>query len=196
MVLFNAARKRATVESLPNTIPQIFNDAQKPNANHRKHAIALRKIQEQCGLNSPIVEGQPQDIDEENEAKFNRAVIKCVNRILRIRKREPHADRIVRFIASFMQYTQQLGTIQGVHFPCSRLSLFTRFFVADTKEVADDEELVDEEPEDTLSSRFVEYLMRHLLRGMTAKHKPVRLRCCQIIALSINSLGEIEYVSA
>lgn len=50
----------------------------------------------------------------------------------------------------------------------------------------------DDEVIDTISSRFVEFLLTHLLRGITVKDKAVRLRCCQIIALSINSLGEIE----
>lgn len=50
----------------------------------------------------------------------------------------------------------------------------------------------EEESRETISSHFAEYLLRHLLRGLTAKNKPVRLRCCEIIALSITALGEIE----
>jgi hypothetical protein len=58
----------------------------------------------------------------------------------------------------------------------------------DSEEMQED----DEEVIDTISSRFVEFLLTHLLKGITVKDKAVRLRCCQIIALSINSLGEIE----
>ena len=104
------SRKEAAIASLSTSIPQIFNEAQKPNANHRKHAIAMRKIQEQCALNSPIVSGEPHDIDPEGEVSFNQAVIKNINRILQIRKGEPHADRITRFISTFLQYTQQIGS--------------------------------------------------------------------------------------
>jgi condensin complex subunit 3 len=35
--------------------------------------------------------------------------------------------------------------------------------------------------------------LRHLLKGIDAKEKFVRLRVCQLIALAMNSLGEIEF---
>ncbi|KAI8066111.1 nuclear condensing complex subunit [Thamnidium elegans] len=50
----------------------------------------------------------------------------------------------------------------------------------------------DEDDEETISSRFVGSLLRHLLKGFTAKGIFVRTRCCQIIALSISSMGEID----
>lgn len=67
--------------------------------------------------------------------------------------------------------------------------------VEDTKkdrEANEEEEDDDEEEIETVSSRLVEKLLRHLLRGFTAKLKNVRSRCCQIVALSIGSMGEIE----
>jgi len=36
--------------------------------------------------------------------------------------------------------------------------------------------------------------MRHLLKGLAVKEKLVRVRCCKLIALSINSIGALEYV--
>ena len=53
----------------------------------------------------------------------------------------------------------------------------------------------DEEGAEGISSRFVEYLMHHLLKGVRVKEKQVRLRSCQLIALSTNSLGAMEYVA-
>ena len=51
-----------------------------------------------------------------------------------------------------------------------------------------------EETEESLAAgRFVEMFLRHLLRGIDAKEKFVRLRVCQLIALAMNSLGEIEF---
>ena len=47
---------------------------------------------------------------------------------------------------------------------------------------------------DTLSSRFTEFLLRHLLKGTDAKDKNVRFHVCQLIALIINSIGTIEWV--
>lgn len=187
-------RKQNAIASLSTTVPQIFNEAQKPNATQRKHAVALRKIQEQCALNSPARKGLPHDIDPEGESKFNAEVIRNINKILNIRKREPHADRIVRFIATFMQYTQQLGALFFLFSANTRLTLKRHLDTSEDSDDEDDQNEQDNENEENeyLSARFVEHLLRHLLRGTQAKHKPVRLRCCQIIALSINSLGEIE----
>jgi hypothetical protein len=50
----------------------------------------------------------------------------------------------------------------------------------------------DEDEMETISSRFIEKILRHLLRGFEAKKTFVRIRCCHIVALSINSMGEIE----
>lgn len=51
----------------------------------------------------------------------------------------------------------------------------------------------EEETEESLAAgRFVEMFLRHLLQGIDAKEKNVRLRVCQLIALAMNSLGEIE----
>jgi condensin complex subunit 3 len=52
----------------------------------------------------------------------------------------------------------------------------------------------DEEAAEGISSRFVEHLMRHLFKGVRVKEKQVRIRSCQLLALSTNSLGAMEYV--
>lgn len=62
----------------------------------------------------------------------------------------------------------------------------------DENEDMDEDEEDDDEIIDTVSGTFVEKLLRHLLRGFNAKGIYVRTRCCQIIALSISSIGEIE----
>jgi len=55
-----------------------------------------------------------------------------------------------------------------------------------------DVEEEDEDEESSISATFVEHLMRHLLKGITVKEKLVRVRCCKLIALSINSVGALE----
>ncbi|GAB5588119.1 chromosome condensation complex Condensin [Umbelopsis nana] len=165
----HATKKANALRSLKTSIPQLFQESQKPGAEQRTHAVALRKIQEACALKSPIVENQPHDIDLDGELLFNLEVVRNLNKLLPVKKKEPAVDRVIRFIAAFMQYTQGI----------------------DAKETEDMQE-EDDEVIDTISSRFVEFLLTHLLRGITVKDKAVRLRCCQIIALSINSLGEID----
>jgi len=65
------------------------------------------------------------------------------------------------------------------------------------KEGGDDDDAMEtEETEESLAAgRFVEMFLRHLLKGIDAKEKFVRLRVCQLIALAMNSLGEIEYTA-
>ena len=53
---------------------------------------------------------------------------------------------------------------------------------------AQGEEDADEGP----SSRLVAQLLAFLLRGFGAKNKIARFRCVQLVALMVNSLGEIE----
>lgn len=109
-ILYYAMPQRATaLESLSTNVAQVFEDAQKPNANQRKNAIAMRKIQTQICLNSPIRDDQAHDINFEKEELFINEFIRNVNKILMIRRREPHADRVTRFIATFVQYSQQQG---------------------------------------------------------------------------------------
>jgi condensin complex subunit 3 len=50
------------------------------------------------------------------------------------------------------------------------------------------------EEEDIAASRFVEFLLRALLKGFNAKDKIVRYRAIQFVAEIVTSLGELEYV--
>ena len=60
------------------------------------------------------------------------------------------------------------------------------------KEPENEEEEVEETEESLAGGRFVEMFLNHLLKGIDAKEKFVRLRVCQLIALAMNSLHEIE----
>ncbi|CAM0139960.1 unnamed protein product [Umbelopsis sp. WA50703] len=164
-----STRKANALNSLKTSVPQLFQESQKSASVPRKLAVALRKIQEACALKSPIVDKQPHDIDLDGELLFHFEVVRNLNKILPVKRKEAAVDRVIKFIAAFMQYTQEIDA-------------------RDSEEMQED----DEEVIDTISSRFVEFLLTHLLKGITVKDKAVRLRCCQIIALSINSLGEID----
>ncbi|KAG0380475.1 hypothetical protein BGX24_007959 [Mortierella sp. AD032] len=145
----NKKQKQPVLETLRTVVPNIFQECQKSAANHRKNAIMLRKIQEQCAE----AEG------EKGEEAFNNEFIRNLNVVLAIKKVEPTADRVVQFVS--------------------------------TKPEAEEEE-DEEEEESSISATFVEHLMRHLLKGITVKEKLVRVRCCKLIALSINSVGALE----
>lgn len=61
------------------------------------------------------------------------------------------------------------------------------------REVNDED---DEDEDDGPASRLVAQLLAFLLRGFQAKSKIARYRCVQLVALMINSLGEIECVQS
>ncbi|KAF8929155.1 hypothetical protein BGZ47_001240 [Haplosporangium gracile] len=141
-------QKQPVLETLRTVVPNIFQESQKSAANHRKNAIMLRKIQEQCA----------ETAGENGEEAFNKEFIRNLNVVLAIKKVEPTADRVVQKPE------------------------------AENKEEEED----DEDEESSISATFVEHLMRHLLKGITVKEKLVRVRCCKLIALSINSVGALE----
>ncbi|OAC99558.1 hypothetical protein MUCCIDRAFT_148598 [Mucor lusitanicus CBS 277.49] len=45
---------------------------------------------------------------------------------------------------------------------------------------------------ETITSRFVERLLKYLFQGFSDARASVRVRCCQIIALCISSMGELD----
>jgi condensin complex subunit 3 len=146
------------------TIQTIFQESQKSVATHRKLVNSLRTVQLTC-------------TQQDNEDAFNTEFIRCLNRVLPVKKSEPTADRVVKFIGHFIQHVQDKSIIS-----------ITAMLILVVKEAEEDEET----DESLAAGRFVEMFMRHLLRGIDAKEKFVRLRVCQLIALAMNSLGEIE----
>ena len=75
------------------TIRQIFQESQKSAATHRKLVNSLRTVQTTC-------------IQQNNEDAFNEEFIRCLNRVLPVKKSEPTADRVVKFVGHFIQHVQ------------------------------------------------------------------------------------------
>jgi condensin complex subunit 3 len=100
-----STRKANALNSLKTSVPQLFQESQKSASVPRKLAVALRKIQEACALKSPIVDKQPHDID----LLFHFEVVRNLNKILPVKRKEAAVDRVIKFIAAFMQYTQEIG---------------------------------------------------------------------------------------
>ncbi|KAJ2719984.1 chromosome condensation complex Condensin, subunit G [Coemansia sp. Benny D115] len=163
-----------TLASLRSVIPGIFDAAQRSATGHRKHAVALRKLQTQCS-----------NIDPEGltgEAAFNQEFIRNLNKVLAIKKREPSADKITKMVAIFVQVSQEMDT-----------QALAKARADSSAEDSEDAPIADaEEDSDTPASRFVEYLIRYLLQGFQAKERMTRWRCCQIVAMSVTNLGAID----
>jgi condensin complex subunit 3 len=104
------ARPRAAslsyLDTLPQSLPPIFEQAQHTTANHRKNIATLRKIQETC---STLTAATPKGVKLVGEKAFNTIFIEMVNRILGVKKGVAVADRIVKFICSYAAYSTEQG---------------------------------------------------------------------------------------
>ncbi|KAF1941192.1 hypothetical protein EJ02DRAFT_435005 [Clathrospora elynae] len=162
--------------SLRTKVAQVFSDAQRTTATQRKLVVNLRKIQEACCFEPPETgkkggkkaKGELQeDFDEE---EFNGEVVRCVLRILCVKKSEPVGDRVIRFLGVFLKYASEKD--QAI-------------FAAETEEEAT-------AFHETPSSRLTSHILTTILALLTAKDKVVRFRSTQTVAHIVNSLTTID----
>ncbi|TYJ51732.1 hypothetical protein B9479_007684 [Cryptococcus floricola] len=152
-------------DTLPSLLPPIFEQVQQTTANHRKNIVHLHKIQEQCAI---FTEETAKGIKLVGEKAFNTAFMDMVSRVLPVKKGVAVADRVIKFVASYVIYSTE----------------------TDAENKPEDED--DDEDTDTTASRFVVKLLRHLLSGMEAKDKNVRFRVTLLTVSMISGLGEMD----
>ncbi|CAN9082392.1 unnamed protein product [Alternaria alternata] len=164
------------VTSLRTQIAQVFSDAQKTTATQRKLVVNLRKIQEACCFEPPDTgkkggnknKGEEQeDFDEE---EFNAEVVRCVLRIMCVKKSEPVGDRVIRFLGIFLKHASEKDQT---------------IFAAETEEEAT-------AFHETPSSRLTSQILTTILALLTAKDKTIRFRATQTVAHIVNSLTTID----
>ncbi|KAH6671598.1 condensin subunit Cnd3 [Plectosphaerella plurivora] len=153
--------------ALRTQIAGVFRDAQRNTASHRKSVVTLRKIQEACCYEP--VNRKKADVDTFDEDAFNAEFVRCVLRVMPIKKAESVGEKVIRFVGLFLRYGNDK-----------------------------DAELLGEGDQDasvmveTPSSRLTSRLMETTLPLLTAKDKYVRFRSTQLISHIINSLEAIE----
>ncbi|OHF00104.1 hypothetical protein CORC01_04512 [Colletotrichum orchidophilum] len=145
----------------------VFRDAQRNTASHRKLVVTLRKIQEACAYEpTSLKKSAANDFDEE---AFNSEFVRCVLRVMPIKKAESVGEKTIRFVGFFLRHANDKDNeILG--------------------EVDEDASIMPETP----STRLTSYLMSTILPLMTAKDKFVRYRSTQLISHIINSLDAID----
>ena len=156
--------------TLRRAICIVFADAQKSTAAHRKAIISLRKIQEACCY-EPISQKQGQPSEDFEESDFNTEFVRCVLRILPVKKAEAVGDRTVRFLGTFLN---------------TATSKDNEIFQQDT--IDPDATSLPETP----TSRLTTQMLNTLLPVLQAKDKTVRFRATQIISHVINSLDTLD----
>ena len=149
---------------LRDHVQAVFADAQKSNTGHRKLVINLRKIQEACCYESTPGNKSHnlyQDFDEDD---FNHELVRCVLRVLVVKKSETVGDRIVNFLGLFLKVARDKDI-----------------------EIADQSDFAD-----TPTSRLVTVIFKVLLKLFLAKDKTVRFRATQITAHIFSTLDTVD----
>ncbi|KAL0931630.1 nuclear condensin complex subunit [Colletotrichum truncatum] len=145
----------------------VFRDAQRNTASHRKLVVTLRKIQEACAY-EPTSNKQSASSDFDEEA-FNSEFVRCVLRVMPIKKSESVGEKTIRFVGFFLRHANDKDNeILG--------------------EVDEDASVMPETP----STRLTSFLMETILPLLMVKDKFVRYRSTQLVSHIINSLDAID----
>ena len=153
--------------SLRRAVCVVFGDAQKSTAGHRKCVISLRKIQEACCY-EPVNYKKGRQSEDFEEDDFNTEVVRCVLRVLAVKKAEPAGDKIVRFLGTYLNVASQK-----------------------------DNELLDQDPDtttlpETPTSRLTTSILSTLLPLLTSKDKTIRFRATQVTSHIVNSMDSLD----
>lgn len=151
-------------------IAPVFREAQKNTASHRKLAVTLRKIQEACCYEPTSVKGASDAVSADfHEDGFNTEFVRCVYRVMPVKKSEPVGDKVIRFIGLFLRHAiEKDNELLG--------------------EVDEDASTMPETPGTRLCSELVDRVLPLLL----TKDKYVRYRATQLISHIVNSLDAID----
>lgn len=98
--------------SLRKEINQIFNDAQSTTATQRKLQTMLRKIQERCCYEQDDSKKKKKVQDEEeqfDQQDFNDAIVRCLLRVLNVKKGVQEGDRVIKFLGLFVKNALEKG---------------------------------------------------------------------------------------
>ncbi|KAI0764062.1 nuclear condensing complex subunit [Irpex lacteus] len=156
------------MDALHTPIAAIFDQVQTSVANHKKNSIGLGKIHVEAVKNvQRLADGS---LRLTGEHWFSRVFVDMLGRVLLVKKGVQPADRVVKFVGSYVAYILEKGLSPPV--PSSSSS--------------EDEDL------DTPVSRFISQLLKFLLKGFVVKDKNVRFRSVGTVAELLCHLGELD----
>ncbi|KAK0753024.1 nuclear condensing complex subunit [Schizothecium vesticola] len=154
--------------ALRQQVAAVFREAQRTTASHRKLAVTLRKIQEACCY-EPTSGAKRSAASDFEEDDFNVEFVRCILRVMPVKKSEGVGEKTIRFIGLFLRHAvDKDNEVLG--------------------EVDEDASTMPETPTTRLTSHMIEATMPLL----TAKDKFVRFRSTQLISHIINSLDAID----
>ncbi|KAI0063895.1 hypothetical protein BV25DRAFT_1823946 [Artomyces pyxidatus] len=168
------ARTAAPIlETLSTAIPKAFEQAQTSTANHQKNFVALHKIQIEAATKTESVRNG-EGLKLVGERAFEDCFLDMINRVLVVKKGTAVGDRIVKFVGGYIRFLNAKAVAEGV------------------KKEENEQQEAESEEEETTSTRFTLRLLKHFLKGFTAKDKNVRYRVVHFVAEMISHLGELD----
>lgn len=103
-----APRSETVISKLPEYIAAIFDQAQLTLANHRKNCVALYKLHQQAAaVTQPSKNNNV--IKLVGERAFGDSFVDMINRVLVTKKGPATADRIVKFVGSYVKFMNEKG---------------------------------------------------------------------------------------
>ncbi|KAF8635423.1 hypothetical protein AX15_000413 [Amanita polypyramis BW_CC] len=168
-------KSTAILQELPEKVTTIFDQAQVSLANHRKNCVALYKLHVQAGNVTELVKnGKATKLV--GERAFGDTFIDMITRVLVVKKGPAVADRVVKFVGTYVKFTNEKAAEEK----------------AKASESASALAAIEEDDDDSLAIRFLSRLLKWLLQGFLAKNKTVRYRSIFIVSELISHLGEID----
>ncbi|VEU21629.1 DEKNAAC102466 [Brettanomyces naardenensis] len=144
-------------EDIEKAIRRAFQEAQRTVSIHKTQVAILKTIYQRCEI-------------LELSDQFSKLFCKLVNKVLPVKKGEPAADRIIKFVSSFVTSINPSIKRDGT--------------VEDSVDVDEDE--------DAVFSDFIESLTTHLMKGLDASNKNVRYRVCHLLSHLMHNMSAID----
>lgn len=103
--------KEFDLDILSTAIPNVFDQAQVSAANHKKNCVALFKLQ---NGSAAVTETSGRGTILAGEKFFTNVFLDMLNRVLLVKKGNQIADRVIRFIVTYMKFLFEKGVFTSI----------------------------------------------------------------------------------
>lgn len=104
-----APKSSFSLDTLHDAVADVFNQVQGSLANHRKNCVNLYKLHVQAA--GHIESNSKATVKLVGEQAFARVFLDMVTRVLTVKKGVTSADRIIKFIGSYVKYINEKGSL-------------------------------------------------------------------------------------
>lgn len=109
-----APKSMPNLDDLHESVANIFDQTQVSLANHKKNCVALYKIHTKAAT---VTQPGKKGLKLVGERAFQDVFIDMINRVLVVKKGPVNADRIVKYVGSYVKFMNEKGVFEGFR-PC------------------------------------------------------------------------------